>query len=197
MITPRIVAVGASAGGLHAIRTLLGGISSELGCSMVLAQHRSIDSSSRLVELLARSCELPVSEPEDRTPLEPNRIYLAPSDYHLLVEDGCISLSVDEPVCFARPSIDVLFESVAQAYGPACVCIVLTGSNDDGANGAVAIKRAGGSVLVQDPRTAQSPAAPLATLARTRVDAVVRLEELANELIRLCRGNVRLSAAGF
>ena len=182
-----IVAVGASLGGLHALQTLLRGIPATFGCSVVVAQHRRVDADSRLRELLAGASKLPVLEPEDRTPLQVNHVYVAPSDYHMLVEPGLVVLSIDAPVHHARPSIDVLFESVADAYGPAAVAVVLTNSNEDGARGAAAIKAAGGKVYVQDPDTAESPIGPRATLARTAVDGVLGLEQLPRALVRLCR----------
>jgi two-component system chemotaxis response regulator CheB len=183
----QIVALGASLGGLQAVQTLLRGIPAQFGCTMVLTQHRRADPDSMLVELLAKHCALPVVEPEDKTPLEPNTLYVAPGDYHMLVEEGHVALSVDAPVCYARPSIDVLFESVADAYGPAAVAVMLTNSNEDGATGAQAIKRAGGVVLVQDPQSAESPVGPLSVLARTQVDAVLEIDALAIELVKLCK----------
>jgi two-component system chemotaxis response regulator CheB len=182
-----IVALGASLGGLQAVQTLLRGIPAKLGCSLVLAQHRRPDPDSMLVELLAKYSALPVIEPEDKTPLELNTLYVAPGDYHMLVEDGHLALSIDAPVCYARPSIDVLFESVADAYGPAAVAVMLTNSNEDGAAGALAIKRAGGVVLVQDPQSAESPIGPLSVLASTPVDGVLKIEAIAGELTKLCK----------
>jgi two-component system chemotaxis response regulator CheB len=183
----QIIAVGASLGGLQAVQTMLRGLPPQLGASLVLAQHRRADPDSMLVQLLAKHSALPVLEPEDKTPIEVDHVYLAPSDYHLLVEDGHLALSIDPPVCYARPSIDVLFESVADAYGPAAVGVVLTNSNEDGAVGALAIKRAGGKVLVQDPATAESPIGPRAVLAMTEVDAVLSVEVIAEALAKLCR----------
>ncbi|HKU37565.1 MAG TPA: chemotaxis protein CheB, partial [Polyangiales bacterium] len=182
-----IVAIGASLGGLQALQRLLHGIPAEFGCSLVLAQHRRPDPDSVLVQLLAKHCSLQVVEPEDKTPLEPNTLYVAPGDYHMLVEDGHVALSIDAPVCYARPSIDVLFESVADAYGAGAVAVMLTNSNEDGAAGACAIKRAGGKVLVQDPDTAESPVGPRSVLAMTPVDAVLDIDALAVELTRICK----------
>jgi two-component system chemotaxis response regulator CheB len=181
-----IVAIGASLGGLQAMQALLRGLPASFGASIVLTQHRRADPLSMLVELLQKHCALRVSEPEDKTLLERNQVYVAPSDYHLLVEDGHIALSVDPPVWYARPSIDVLFESVADAYGPAAIGVMLTNSNGDGAAGALAIKRAGGQLIVQDPETAESPVGPLAVLAATEVDAVLPIESIAGALIKLC-----------
>lgn len=182
-----IVAVGASLGGLQAVQVLLRALPEKLGVSIVLVQHRRADPSSMLVDLLARHSAFPVSEPEDKTPLEKDHVYVAPSDYHLLVEDGHLALSVDPPVCYARPSIDVLFESVADAYGPAAVGVMLTNSNVDGAAGSLAIKRAGGHLIVQDPATAESPVGPKAVLALTEVHAVLPIEAIAEALTKLCQ----------
>jgi two-component system, chemotaxis family, protein-glutamate methylesterase/glutaminase len=177
-----VVAIGASLGGLDAVETLLEALPKTYPAALLIVQHRRADSDSRLLELLRCHSLLPVSEPEDKQPLEPGHVYLAPPNYHMLVERGLLSLSIDPPVAFARPSIDVLFESVADAYGPRAVGVVLTGSNHDGAAGAAAIKRRGGIVLVQDPSSAEAPETPRAALAATRVDAVLGLPALALRL---------------
>jgi two-component system chemotaxis response regulator CheB len=181
-----IVAVGASLGGLQAVQALLRGIPKAFGASLVIVQHRRPDPGSMLVELLAKHSALPVCEPEDKAPIDVNQVYVAPSDYHMLVEDGRLALSVDPPVCYARPSIDVLFESVADSYGPAAIGVMLTNSNEDGAAGARAIKRAGGRVIVQDPADAESPVGPKAVLALTQVDAVLPIEAIATALVKWC-----------
>ena len=180
-----VVAIGASLGGLSAIETLLGALPKSYRAAVLIVQHRRADGGSRLLELLRGHSALPVSEPEDKQPLEPGQVYLAPPNYHMLVERGLLSLSVDPPVAFARPSVDVLFESVADAYGPRAVAVVLTGSNHDGAAGAAAIKRRGGVVLVQDPGSAEAPETPSAALAATDVDAVLELPALALRLSSL------------
>lgn len=185
-----IVAIGASLGGLHAVEALLRKLPARFATPILLVQHRRADGDNRLVELLRPHTSLAVCEPEDKEPLRPATVYVAPSNYHLLVERGLLELSVDPPVCFARPSVDVLFESVADAYGDRAIAVVLTGSNEDGAAGAEAIKRAGGRVLVQDPRTAESPIAPKATLARLDADAVLPVEALSERLVALCAGSL-------
>jgi two-component system chemotaxis response regulator CheB len=139
------------------------------------------------LELLQGWSTLQVIEPEDKDPILPGRLYIAPPDYHLLVEPGFFSLSIDPPVSFARPSIDVLFESMSQAYGSRALVAVLTGSNRDGAVGAAAVKRAGGRVLVQDPKSAQSPVAPRAVLQAIAVDEICGMHELAAGVVRWCR----------
>jgi two-component system, chemotaxis family, protein-glutamate methylesterase/glutaminase len=180
-----VVAIGASLGGLSAIETLLEALPKSYPAAVVIVQHRRADAGSGLLELLRSHSALPVSEPEDKQPLEPGHVYLAPPNYHMLVERGLLSLSIDPPVAFARPSIDVLFESVADAYGARALAVVLTGKNHDGAAGAAAIKRHGGVVLVQDPGSAEAPETPSAALAATRVDAVLRLPALALRLSTL------------
>lgn len=182
-----IVALGASLGGLDALQRILSALPAPLGASVVITQHRRRDPDSHLRELLARHCKLPLCEPEDKTPLEVNHVYLAPADYHLLVERGALALSVDPPVCYARPSIDVLFESVADAYGPAALGVMLTSANHDGADGLAAIRRAGGATLVQDPKTAESPVGPRAALAKVEAAVVLPLDRIAGHIIARCR----------
>jgi two-component system, chemotaxis family, protein-glutamate methylesterase/glutaminase len=133
-----------------------------------------------LAALVQRSTPLKVVEAEDRMPLEKEHVYLAPADYHLLVTRGQLHLSVDEPVRYARPSVDVLFESAADAYGGALTVIVLTGANDDGANGVKAVRMHGGRVIVQDPATAEARAMPEAALPSA--DLVLSLEEIGRTL---------------
>jgi two-component system, chemotaxis family, protein-glutamate methylesterase/glutaminase len=182
-----VIVIGASWGGLLAVGTLLEGIPDELDQTIVVAQHRSADSSRGVLEsLLQRHITRPVSEPGDKEPVEPCHVYVAPADYHLLVDDGHFALSVEGRVQFARPSIDVLFESVAESYRDRAIGIVLTGANEDGAAGLAAIKRNGGVSIVQDPRTAERRMMPDAALAATEADAVLPLEGIAPFLYGLC-----------
>lgn len=181
-----VVAVGASLGGLDAVRALLRNIPEDFAAPIVVAQHRMSDPEGLLVDLLAAQSRLPVSEPDDKEPIARGHVYVAPPDYHLIVERDYFALSTDEAVCHARPSIDVLFESVALSYGALAIAVVLTGSSRDGAEGARAVKAAGGKVLVQDPATAWSPVAPKAVLASTFPDAVLDIDGLATKLVALC-----------
>lgn len=182
-----VIAVGASWGGLQAVGTLLEGIPTELDQPIVVAQHRSAESSRGVLEsLLQGHTRRPVCEPADKEPIERSHVYVAPPDYHLLVEGGHFALSVDARVQFARPSIDVLFESVAEAYRDRAIGIVLTGANEDGAAGLAAIKRNGGVSIVQDPSTATRKAMPEAALAAAEADAVLPLEEIGPFLYGLC-----------
>ena len=183
-----VIAIGASWGGLQAVGTVLEGIPVEIDQPIVVAQHRSSESARGVLEsLLQRHSGRPVVEPGDKEPIEPAHVYVAPADYHLLVEDGRFALSVDARVQFARPSIDVLFESVAEGYRDRAIGIVLTGANADGAAGLAAIKRNGGVAIVQDPATATRKAMPEAAIAASVADAVLPLEEIGPFLLGLCR----------
>ncbi len=167
--------------------TLLEGIPGELEQTIVIAQHRSPESTRGALEtLLQTHSSRPVSEPGDKDPVEPRHVYVAPADYHLLVDGGRFSLSVDARVQFARPSIDVLFESVAEGYRERAIGIVLTGANADGAAGLAAIKRNGGVGIVQDPRTATKKTMPEAALAAAEADAVLPLDDIGPFLYGLC-----------
>src|SRR4051794_1374760 len=159
-----VVVVGASWGGLRAVSILLEGLKPDLPAAVVVAQHRAAASDGDLESALARRSTLPVEEVDDKTPVAPGRVYLAPADYHLLVEPGHFVLSTDVPVQFSRPSIDVLFESAADAYRSRVVGVVLTGANEDGADGLRHIKAMGGTVLVQDPADAERPEMPAAAV---------------------------------
>lgn len=181
---PFIVAIGASLGGLTACREVLWRLPRTLPAAVVIAQHRQPESEPILAGLLTVAGGLFVLEPDDKTPIHPGHVYVAPGNYHMLVEQGGfhVALSTDPPVRHARPSIDVLFESVASSVGSRAIGVVLTGASDDGARGAHAIKRAGGRVIVQTPETAESPVAPSAALKHVRPDAVADLEKIAGVL---------------
>jgi two-component system chemotaxis response regulator CheB len=182
-----IVVVGTSLGGLVALSTLLRNIPRDFPAPIAIVQHRARTEDDALERLLAGQAALQVVEPEDKEPLAPGRVYLAPADYHLLIERTWVALSTAAPESYARPSIDLLFESAADSHGAGVVGVVLTGSNSDGARGCQRIKARGGRVFVQDPATAQSSAMPAAAVAATRVDAVLPLPELCQELIASCR----------
>jgi two-component system, chemotaxis family, protein-glutamate methylesterase/glutaminase len=189
-----VVAMGASTGGLVAFQTILSALPEQFPAAVLLVQHRMAEAESRLVELLQKHCRLPVVEPDDKDPIVAGSVYLAPAGYHMLVEQGWIALSTDPPVWFARPSIDVLFESVADAYGDRALAVVLTGANADGASGAAAIQNAGGRVLIEDPSGAVSPELPRAALDRLRPDAVMALPDIAPTLLRWCVSSVTRAA---
>ena len=180
-----IVVVGASTGGLKALQIVLSGLPSDFSLPIVMVQHRGKDMETGLCEFLARSSRLPVTEPEDKETVSPGRAYLAPRDYHLLIADGCFALSTDHPVGFARPSIDVLFESAADEYRERAIGMILTGANQDGARGLAAIKAHGGLALVEDPASAACRVMPDAAINMTRVDWILPLQEMAPSLNKL------------
>jgi two-component system chemotaxis response regulator CheB len=182
-----LVAIGGSWGGMRAVLLLLEGLPAEVDQALVIALHRSPDSHrGALTSILQDRTRRPVREVDDKDSIEPGRVYLAPPDYHLLVERGYFTLSVDERVQFARPSIDVLFESVAQAYAEQAVGIVLSGANQDGAAGLARIKERGGVAIVQDPETSERRAMPDAAIAATAADAVLKVQDMPQFLYGLC-----------
>jgi two-component system chemotaxis response regulator CheB len=182
-----MIVIGASLGGLRAVATMLRDIPRTFPLSLAVVLHRHKESDGMLLELLQRDSPLPASEPLDKEPMLPGRIYLGPADYHLLVEPTHFCLSVDEPVRYARPSIDVLFESAADAFGPKVIGIILTGANSDGAQGAARIKARGGRVIVQDPATCEALQMPQAALAGMDADYILPLEKIAPLLVELSR----------
>jgi two-component system chemotaxis response regulator CheB len=183
-----LVVMGASLGGLDALELVLSKLPADLGVPVVIVQHRRADDSNRLAPLLGSHSALPVVEPEDKEPLLPGRVYLAPADYHLLIDGDTCALSTDERIWYARPSIDVLFETAAESYGERVASVLMTGSNQDGAEGTRSIKSHGGVAIVEDPLTALSPVAPRAALELTEVDHVVPLAEIPGLLLELCHG---------
>jgi two-component system chemotaxis response regulator CheB len=183
-----IVVVGASWGGLHALSVLVAGLPAEFAVPLVLVQHRSRDAHSLLGELLQDHTPLTVCEVDDKQPIARGFVYLAPADYHLLVEEGHFALTVDEPVRFSRPSIDVTFSSAADAFGPRVVGVALTGANEDGAAGLRRIVDRGGRAVVQDPESAEVRTMPAAALRSVPSADVVALEGIAGRLVDLVYG---------
>lgn len=208
-----LVVLGASWGGLHAVQVVLGALPKDFPLPVVIVQHRERSADETLVMLLQQKCALPVSEAEDKQPIEPGHVYLAPAEYHLLIEGEIanteygynpqsaiqnqkskihFALSTDAPVNYARPSIDVLFESAAEACGERVIGVILTGANADGAQGLAAIKHRGGLTLAQDPATAEAPTMPEAASALGVVDRVSRLEEIGRMLVEEIGQRMRL-----
>jgi two-component system chemotaxis response regulator CheB len=186
-----LAVIGASWGGLRAVGELLAGLPERLELAFAVAQHRGPDSRpGGLEELLQAHTGYRVLEAGDKDPIEPGCVYVAPPDYHLLIERGSFALSLDPRVNYARPSIDVMFESASDAYRERLIGIVLTGANEDGAAGLALIKRRGGVAIVQDPREAEAPAMPAAALAAlaatSAADAVLPLAEIGRFLHGLC-----------
>lgn len=207
-----VMVIGASLGGHEALKVILSHLREDSPVTAIVVMHRDPGSGDTLSRLLGRACRIPVIEIEDKMPMEPGRVYLAPPDYHVLIEKDLPSpkgsagphtpssrsprgpsaalrfhfaLSTEDPVRHARPSIDVLFESAAEALGEALVGVILTGANDDGAKGLAAVKAAGGIALVQDPESAEASGMPRAAMASTRADAVLQVKEIGTYLGRL------------
>jgi two-component system chemotaxis response regulator CheB len=180
-----IVAMGTSWGGLSALTKLLGSLPEDFSIPIVVVQHRSKDSDRLLVQLLQDATGLKVCEIEDKDVLSAGTVHVAPADYHVLVESGYLSLTLEEPVRFSRPSIDVMFTSAADAYGPATIGVILTGANEDGARGLADIVKRGGCALIQDPKTAEIKIMPESALKATPGAEVLSLDNLAPRLIGL------------
>lgn len=182
------IVVGGSSGGIDALTTLLPALPPGLQAAMLVVMHLPRGPRSHLLEVFKPRCALPVQEAQDKDPVQPGTVYFCPPDYHLLVDQGPrIALSVDAPVLYSRPSIDVLFESAADYYGEQLVGILLSGANEDGARGVQAIHAAGGLVVVQEPASAPVSTMPLAAMARVDVHHVLPPQGIADLIVDLHR----------
>ena len=177
----RAVVIGASAGGVQALLQILPSLPASYGLPVLIVVHVPPDRDNALVSLFQARCQIEVREAEDKEPILPGVVYFAPSDYHLLVEkDGTLSLSSDELVNHSRPSIDVLLESAADAFGPELVGVILTGANDDGARGLQAVVEAGGVAIVEDPAEAYASAMPAASLRASPSAKAMKVAAIAS-----------------
>ncbi len=187
-----LIVIGTSWGGLQAIEILLSGLPKDFPLAIAIAQHRQRNAGDLLCDLLQRHSVLPVLEVEDKVAIAPGYVYLAPADYHLLVEPGNFALSIEAPVLYSRPSIDLLFESAADAYTDRAIGVILTGANKDGSQGLATLKRRGGLAIVQEPSEAESSSMPTAAIAATQVDYILPLTKISSCLINLAdRGEKR------
>lgn len=188
MSVPRAIVIGCSMGGFNALRTVLGGLSANLPAAVIACSHAGTDGDMEMLcELLGSHCALPVIEAREREPVRPATVHLAPGGYHLMLErDHRFALSVDAPVSYARPSIDVLFASVAEVYGPQAVGVVLTGANADGAEGLRRMRASGSMAVVQEPSTAEAARMPQAALDHAGADHCLALDAIPALLNRLC-----------
>ena len=189
-----IVGIGSSWGGLAAMSTLLGALPGDFSLPIVLVQHRANDSDRLLADLLQDATDLTVSEVEDKDPLTPGTVHIAPANYHVLIDDGYLSLTLEEPVRFSRPSIDVMFSSAADMYGAGTIGVVLTGANEDGSRGLSDIVSRGGCALVQDPRSAEIAIMPYAAVKAVPNAEVLPLDALGPRLIELSRERTKVGA---
>ncbi len=186
----KAVVVGASAGGLYALKRLLPALPATFPCPVLVVQHMSPHSDNYMTRMLNDLSLLTIKEADEKEAIISGTVYIAPPDYHLLVEsDYSLSLSVEEKVNYSRPSIDVLFETAADVYGPHLMGIVLTGASIDGANGLLAVKKKGGFTIVQHPDDAESPAMPKAAIEMAKPHKILTLDEIIALLsqVQTCR----------
>lgn len=182
----QVVVIGGSAGGGEAFEVILAALPKEFELPILVVQHLHSSDDGAFAVRLAHRAQREVVEPCDKERIERGRVYIAPANYHMLVErDGTISLSVDERVKWSRPSIDVLFESAALAWGTAVIAVILSGASADGADGMRAVKDAGGLTVAQDPASAEHPVMPQAAIDRGVVDEVLRPEDIGRRLAGL------------
>ena len=187
-MTVELVAIGASWGGLRALKELLGALPSDFRPAVVVVQHRQAGGQELLAGLLRGSTALDVCDAQDKDELTSGCVRLAPAGYHLLVDDGHVVLSCEDEVRYSRPSIDVLFESAARSYGERAIGVVLTGANDDGARGLALLRERGAYAIVQDPDDAEAPIMPRAAIERAGADAVLPLAQIGPALVELAAG---------
>ena len=180
------IVIGTSAGGLNALSFILEKLPATYPVPVMVVQHRSKDQRYLLEEVLQSKCDIRIKQADEKEKIESGYVYVAPPDYHLLVEaDKTFSLSADQPVCYSRPSIDVLFETAATVFKDGLVGIILTGANNDGAAGTIAVKKNGGLTVVQDPGEAQFPFMPRAAIETNHVKYIRTLPEIQDFLLKI------------
>jgi len=183
------VVIGVSAGGLAALHVMLPLLPEDFGLPVIIVQHLHTASGGYLVQYLNGRCSMTVKQADEKEAIKPGMVYLATPNYHLLVEeDRTLSLTVDKRVNYARPSIDVLFETAALAYREKLIGVILTGANNDGSRGLKKIKEAGGLAVVQDPLNAEVDSMPRAALAATAVDYILPLDQIGPFLVSIVKG---------
>jgi two-component system chemotaxis response regulator CheB len=191
-----ILLIGASAGGVQALSAVVGALPRDLPAAVFVVLHIAPYGRSAMPMILSRAGVLPATHAEDGEPIEPGRVYVAPADHHLMLEPGRVRLSRAPTENGQRPSVDVLFRSAAQAYGPRCVGVVLTGNLDDGTIGLAVVKKYGGIAVVQDPEEADYPSMPRSALHNVEVDYVSPLAGIAPLLVELARNPVTAARDG-
>jgi len=177
----KLIVIGGSAGSLAVLFKLLPKLRSDLSIPILIVLHRRSSGDSSLADLLATKTDIPITEVEDKDQIMPSHLYLAPSDYHVLIEkDFTFALDYSEKVNFSRPSLDVTYESAADIYGESVVGIILSGANEDGTKGILEIKRNGGTIIAQDPQTAQMPVMPQNAISQAKIDRIYSVTEMAD-----------------
>ena len=180
------IVIGVSSGGMNALKFIFSALPAGFSIPIIIVQHVSARSDNEWIKLLNDKSNLTIKEADEKEKIEIGNVYIAPANYHLLIEsDKTFSLTIDERVNFARPSIDVLFESAAEAYKNKLIGIVLTGSNNDGTKGIKRIKELGGMVVIQDPETSESSTMPASAIAAIQPDYILSLEKIVQLLIKL------------
>ncbi len=184
----QVVVIGVSAGGMSALENIFSKLDRNCCLAFIVVQHVSPDSDDFLAKYLNEKSKLIVKQADEKETIQEGRVYLAPPNYHLLIEeDKTFSLTVDKKINHARPSIDLMFETAAYVYESSLIGIILTGANSDGSQGMKSIKTAGGLTLVQDPETAEMPMMPTEAIRAVEVDHVLSLGEIAVFLNRYCK----------
>ena len=180
------IVIGVSSGGMTALKFIFSALPAGFSIPIIIVQHVSARSDNEWIKLLNDKSNLNIKEADEKEKIETGNVYIAPSNYHLLIEkDKTFSLTIDEYVNFARPSIDVMFESAAEAYKNKLIGIVLTGSNSDGTKGIKRIKELGGIAIIQDPETAESPNMPASAIAAIQPDYILSLEKIVQLLVKI------------
>ncbi|MFV8376166.1 chemotaxis protein CheB [Flavobacterium sp. LB1P62] len=180
------IVIGVSSGGMNALKIIFSALPVDFNIPIIIVQHVGAHSDSQWIKLLNKKSHLEIKEADEKEKIEKGKVYIAPPNYHLLIEkDKTFSLTIDERVNFARPSIDVLFESAAEAFNTKLIGIVLTGSNHDGTKGIKRIKECGGVAIIQDPKTAESAYMPKSAIAAIIPDYILSLEDIVALLIKM------------
>src|SRR5665647_1282864 len=180
------IVIGVSSGGMNAMKVIFSLLPKGFSIPVIIVQHVSAHSNNQWIKLLNDKSNLYIKEADEKEKIENGTIYIAPANYHLMIEKNkTFSLTIDERVNYARPSIDVLFESAAEAYKDKLIGVILTGSNNDGTNGIKRIKECGGLAIIQNPETAESSYMPASAIATNQPDYILSLEEITALLIKL------------
>lgn len=183
-----LIVIGGSSGSLDVLLTIFALLNRSFTIPIIIVLHRNKNADTNLIKVLSTKINLKVKEADEKEPIRPGNIYLAPPDYHLLIEkDRTLSLDISEKVQYSRPSIDVTFQSAADVYKSKLLGIILSGANSDGAAGLASIKKNGGSVIVQDPATAQIPYMPQQAIVQTKVDEILSTNEIAQYINSLLK----------
>ena len=186
MMSYEAIVIGVSSGGMKAMKIIFSHLSKGFKTPIIIVQHISAHSDSNWIQLLNDAYNVDIKEADEKELIENGKVYFAPPNYHLLIEkDKTFSLTIDERVNYARPSIDVLFESAAEAYKNKVIGIILTGSNNDGTNGIKRIQECGGLAIVQDPKTAEAAYMPISAISAIQPDYILSLEDIIKLLIKL------------